>query len=39
MPRPYYKPGNYAMKRSVGYLMRMSVNRVLPQLEAMFQDR
>jgi DNA-binding MarR family transcriptional regulator len=27
------------MKRSVGYLMRMSVNRVLPQLEAMFQDR
>ena len=37
--RPYYRPGNYAMKRSVGYLMRMSVNRVLPQLEAMFQDR
>jgi len=39
MPRPYYRPGNYALKRSVGYLMRMSVNRVLPQLEAMFQDR
>ena len=39
MPRPYYKPGNYAMKRSVGYLMRMSVNRVLPQLEVVFQDR
>ncbi len=39
MPKPYYKPGNYAMKRSVGYLMRMSMNRVLPQLEAMFQDR
>jgi DNA-binding MarR family transcriptional regulator len=39
MPKPYYRPGNYALKRSVGYLMRMSVNRVLPQLEAMFQDR
>jgi len=39
MPRPYYRPGNYALKRSVGYLMRMSVNRVLPQLDAMFQDR
>jgi DNA-binding MarR family transcriptional regulator len=39
MPRPYYRPGNYALKRSVGYLMRMSVNRVLPQLEVMFQDR
>jgi DNA-binding MarR family transcriptional regulator len=39
MPRPYYKPGNYAMSRSVGYLMRMAVNRVMPQMEAMFQDR
>ena len=39
MPRPYYRPGNYAMKRSVGYLMRMSVNRVLPGLEGLFQDR
>jgi DNA-binding MarR family transcriptional regulator len=39
MSKPYYKPGNYAMKRSVGYLMRMSMNRVLPQLEALFQDR
>jgi DNA-binding MarR family transcriptional regulator len=39
MPRPYYRPGNYALKRSVGYLMRMSVNRVLPQMETLFQDR
>ena len=37
--RPYYRPGNYTMKRSVGYLMRMSVNRVLPQMEALFQDQ
>lgn len=37
--RPYYTPGNYAMKNSVGYLMRMTVNRVLPQMEALFQDQ
>ena len=37
--RPYYRPGNYAMKNSVGYLMRMSINRVLPQMEALFQDQ
>src|SRR5690606_29079676 len=36
--RPYYKPGNYTMGNSVGYLMRMTVNRVLPQMEALFQD-
>jgi DNA-binding MarR family transcriptional regulator len=36
--RPYYKPSNYSMKNSVGYLMRMSVNRVLPQMEALFTD-
>jgi DNA-binding MarR family transcriptional regulator len=36
--RPYYKPSNYTMKNSVGYLMRMTVNRVLPQMEALFQD-
>ena len=36
--RPYYKPSNYSMKNSVGYLMRMSINRVLPQMEALFQD-
>jgi hypothetical protein len=37
--RPYYNPGNYMMKTSVGYLMRMTVNRVLPQMEALFQDQ
>ena len=26
--RPYYKPGNYTMGNSVGYLMRMAINRV-----------
>ncbi|HWY61583.1 MAG TPA: MarR family transcriptional regulator [Rhizomicrobium sp.] len=26
------------MKNSVGYLMRMSINRVLPQMEALFED-
>jgi DNA-binding MarR family transcriptional regulator len=37
--RPYYRPGNYTMKNSVGYLMRMAVNRVLPQMEALFEDQ
>ena len=37
--RPYYRPNNYSMSNSVGYLMRMSVNRVLPQMEALFQDQ
>ena len=37
--RPYYRPSNYAMKTSVGYLMRMAVNRVMPQMEALFQDQ
>jgi DNA-binding MarR family transcriptional regulator len=36
--RPYYKPGSYGMTKSVGYLMRMSSNRVLPQMEALFED-
>ena len=36
--RPYYKPSNYSMKNSVGYLMRMSLNRLLPRMEALFQD-
>jgi DNA-binding MarR family transcriptional regulator len=36
--KPYYKPGKYMMKNSVGYLMRMTMNRVLPQMEALFQD-
>ena len=37
--RPYYRPNNYAMKNSVGYLMRMAINRVLPQMEALFEDQ
>src|SRR5258708_25179908 len=37
--RPYYRPANYMMKNSVGYLMRMAVNLVLPQMEALFQDQ
>jgi DNA-binding MarR family transcriptional regulator len=36
--RPYYKPCNYCMKTSVGYLMRMAINRILPKMEALFQD-
>ena len=34
--RPYYTPANYAMKNSVGYLMRICTNRLLPQMEALF---
>src|SRR5579872_5983920 len=37
--RPYYRSSNYAMKNSVGYLMRMAINRVLPQMEALFEDQ
>jgi DNA-binding MarR family transcriptional regulator len=37
--KPYYTPSNYAMKNSVGYLMRLCTNRVLPQMEALFQDQ
>jgi DNA-binding MarR family transcriptional regulator len=37
--RPYYKPGNYSMTNSVGYLMRMAINRVLPRMEALFLDQ
>jgi DNA-binding MarR family transcriptional regulator len=37
--RPYYKPANYSMTNSVGYLMRMAINRVLPRMEALFEDR
>jgi len=37
--RPYYKPSNYSVQTSVGYLMRMSTNRMLPQMEALFQDQ
>ena len=37
--RPYYKPSNYTMRNSVGYLMRMCTNRLLPQMEALFEDQ
>lgn len=37
--KPYYRPSNYAMKNSVGYLMRICTNRLLPQMEALFQDQ
>ena len=37
--RDYYRAGNYSMRKSVGYLMRMSVNRVLPQMDALFEDQ
>lgn len=34
--KPYYRPSNYTMANSVGYLMRVCTNRVLPQMEALF---
>ena len=37
--KPYYKPANYAMKNSVGYLMRICTNRLLPQMEELFRDQ
>ena len=37
--RPYYKPGNYTKSNSVGYLMRMCTNRLLPRMEALFEDQ
>jgi DNA-binding MarR family transcriptional regulator len=37
--KPYYKPANYSMKNSVGYLMRICTNRLLPQMEALFEDQ
>lgn len=37
--RPYYKPSNYTKNNSVGYLMRISLNRLLPQMEALFEDQ
>ena len=37
--KPYYKPANYSMKTSVGYLMRICTNRLLPQMEALFEDQ
>lgn len=39
MLKPYYKTSNYAMKNSVGYLMRICGNKVLPQMEALFVDQ
>src|SRR3954471_21345990 len=36
--KPYYTQSNYSMRNSVGYLMRMGTNRVLPQMEALFAD-
>lgn len=37
--KPYYTLNSYAMKNSVGYLMRMCSNLVLPQMETLFQDQ
>lgn len=34
--KPYYRASNYTMRNSVGYLMRVCTNRVLPQMEALF---
>src|SRR5215472_1955289 len=37
--RPYYKPSNYTLRNSVGYLMRICSNRLLPQMESLFEDQ
>ena len=37
--KPYYTRANYAKKNSVGYLMRIGINLVLPQMEALFEDQ
>lgn len=37
--RPYYKPSNYTMRNSVGYLMRVATNRIMPQVETLFEDQ
>jgi DNA-binding MarR family transcriptional regulator len=37
--KPYYKTSNYSMRNSVGYLMRICSNRLLPQMEALFEDQ
>ena len=37
--KPYYSPANYSMRNSVGYLMRVCTNRLLPQMEALFEDQ
>ena len=37
--KPFYTAKNYAMRNSVGYLMRVCTNRLLPQMESLFQDQ
>lgn len=37
--KPYYTTGTYAMRNSVGYLMRICTQLVLPQMEALFADQ
>ena len=37
--KPFYTAKNYAMRNSVGYLMRVCTNRLLPQMEALFEDQ
>jgi len=37
--KPYYKTSNYSMRNSVGYLMRVCTNRLMPQMEALFVDQ
>jgi DNA-binding MarR family transcriptional regulator len=37
--KPYYTTRNYGIRNSVGYLMRICTNRLLPQMEAMFEDQ
>ena len=37
--KPYYTPANFSMSTSIGYLMRMSSNRIVPQMDALFEDQ
>ncbi len=37
--RSYYRPANFSMRTSIGYLMRMAINRITPQMETLFQDQ
>ena len=37
--RPFYRASHYTMKNSVGYLVKHSVNLVLPELEGLFDDQ
>ena len=37
--RPFYRPSDYGMKNSVGYLIRRTSNLMLPQLESLFADQ